>query len=264
MSTVLLTIAYDGTHYSGWQRQLGAVTVQERLEDALMTIFGERVVVEGSSRTDAGVHAFGQSAHIRLPREFSVAQLVPALNGNLPDDIAVRSARPAPDGFHARFCAMGKRYAYRCVTSRIRPAVGRGYYHWVKRPLDLAAMREGAKALVGKHDFASFATNPGYERKRGTVRTIRALRIARRTWGFDLVIEGDGFLYNMVRAIAGTLIDVGWGRLAPSDVGRILRSCDRREAGPTAPACGLYLLRVLYPDPLTAAVACADPEDALS
>ncbi len=264
MSTCLLKIAYDGTHYSGWQRQLGEATVQQRLEEALVTIFGTRVVVEGAGRTDAGVHAFGQCAHVVLPRPFPVAQLVPALNGNLPDDIAVRSARAAPDGFHARFCAIGKRYAYRCVTSRIRPAVGRGYYHWVKRPLDLDAMREGAKFLVGKHDFAAFATNPGYERKRGTVRTIQSLRIARRTWGFDLVVQGDGFLYNMVRAISGTMIDVGTGRLSPQNVGEILASCDRREAGPTAPACGLYLLRVLYPDPLTPAVACADPDESLS
>ena len=264
MSTCLLTIAYDGTHYSGWQRQLGESTVQECLEDAMATIFGQRVAVDGAGRTDAGVHAFGQCAHVVLPRPFPIAQLVPALNGNLPDDIAVRSARPAPDGFHARFCAIGKRYAYRCVTSRIRPAVGRGYYHWVKRQLDLEAMRQGGQALIGRHDFASFATNPGYERKRGTVRTIRKLHVARRTWGFDLVVEGDGFLYNMVRAIAGTLIDVGSGRLAPQQVGEILRARDRREGGPTAPACGLYLLRVLYPDPLTPAVACADPDESLS
>lgn len=264
MSTCLLTIAYDGTNYAGWQRQLGEDTVQGRLEQALATIFGSRVPIEGSGRTDAGVHAFGQAAHLVLPRPFAVQQLVPALNGNLPDDIAVRTARPAPDGFHARFCAIGKRYVYRCVTSPLRPAVGRGYYHWVKRPLDLSAMRRAGRLLLGRHDFASFATNPGYARKRGTVRTLRHLQIVQRSWGFDLAVQGDGFLYNMVRTIAGTLIDVGSGRLEAEHVGEILRSKDRREAGPTAPACGLYLLSVLYPDPLVQAAACAATGDPLS
>lgn len=264
MSTCLLTIAYDGSHYSGWQRQLGTMTVQESLEQAFATIFGQRVPVEGAGRTDAGVHAFAQCAHVVLPRPFAPKQLVLALNGNLPDDVAVRAVREAPDGFHARFCAIGKRYVYRVVTSRIRPAVGRGYYHWVKRELDLDAVRSGAAHLVGKHDFASFATNPGYERKHGTVRTIQHLHVVRRSWGFDLVVQGDGFLYNMVRAIAGTLIDVGSGRLSAARVGEILRAADRRVAGPTVPACGLYLLQVLYPEPLVPTAACTVDDDPLS
>jgi tRNA pseudouridine38-40 synthase len=264
VSTCLLTIAYDGTHYAGWQRQLGESTVQEALERALTTIFGTRVPVEGSGRTDAGVHAFGQAAHVVLPKPFLLPKLVPALNGNLPDDISVRSVRPAPEGFHARFCAIGKRYVYRCVTSKVRPAVGRGYYHWVRRPLDLQAMRRAGRLLIGRHDFASFATNPGYERKRGTVRTLRHVQIVQRSWGFDLAVQGDGFLYNMVRTIAGTLIDVGSGRRSVDQFGEILRRRDRREAGPTAPACGLYLLSVLYPDPLVKAAACTVPGDPLS
>lgn len=264
MSTCLLTIAYDGTRFSGWQRQLGTLTVQECLEQALQTIFGERVPVEGAGRTDAGVHAFGQCAHVVLPRPFPCEQLLLALNGNLPEDVAVRAVRQAPKGFHARFCAIGKRYVYRAVTSRIRPAVGRGYYHWVKRRLDLAAMRRAARLLVGRHDFASFATNPGYERKHGTVRTVQHLQLVQRSWGFDLAVQGDGFLYNMVRALAGTLIDVGTGRLSVEDVGEILHGRDRRLAGPTAPACGLYLLKVLYPEPLVPAAACAVDDDSLS
>ena len=264
MSTCLLTIAYDGTNFSGWQRQAGARTVQECLEDALATIFGTRVVVEGAGRTDAGVHAFGQAAHIVLPRPFPVGQLTPALNGNLPDDVAVRAAVAAPDQFHARFCALGKRYVYRVVASRIRPAVGRGYYHWVRRPLDLARMREAGRLLVGRHDFAAVATNPGYERKRGTVRTLQRLKLVARPWGFDLCVQGTGFLYNMVRAIAGTLIDCGSGRLSPADVGAILQSKDRRNAGPTAPACGLYLLGVLYAQPLDSTRACVPDEEPIS
>lgn len=262
MTTCLLTIAYDGTSYAGWQRQVGQTTVQQQLEHALAVIFGERVPVEGAGRTDAGVHALAQAAHIVLPRPFPVEQLVPALNANLPDDIAVRTARAAPDGFHARFCAIGKRYVYRCVVDRRRPVLGRGYFHWVRRPLDLARMRAAAAALVGRHDFAAFATNPGYVRKRGTVRTIQHLHLVERRWGFDLAVQGDGFLYNMVRAIAGTLIDVGTGRFSSADVDAILRSCDRQRAGPTAPACGLYLLRVLYPEVLAAAPStCAGADD---
>ncbi len=262
MSTCLLTIAYDGTAYSGWQRQVGVATVQQQLEAALTTIFGDRVVVEGAGRTDAGVHAMGQAAHVVLPRPFPLAALLPALNANLPDDVTVRSVRPAPDGFHARFCAIGKRYVYRCVTGRLRPAIGRRYFHWVRRPLDLVPMRQAGQLLVGRHDFASFATNPGYVRKHGTVRTVQHLRLVERPWGFDLAVQGDGFLYNMVRTMAGTLIDVGTGRLSPADVLAIRESRDRRTAGPTAPACGLYLLCVLYPTELAAAPsACVGSDD---
>ena len=176
-------------------------------------------------------------------------------------DIAVRAARFVPDSFHARFHAIGKRYVYRCVTSRLRPAVGRGYYHWVKRTLDTAAMSVAGQHLVGRHDFAAFATNPGYQRKRGTVRTIQHLHVSRRSWGFDLTVQGNGFLYNMVRTIAGTLLDVGAGKLPPDGVRDILLSRDRRRAGATAPAYGLYLLRVLYPQNLDGAVPVVEDED---
>ena len=251
-----MTIAYDGTRYSGWQRQAEQDTVQQRLEKALSTIFGGHVGVIGAGRTDAGVHALAQAAHAVLPKEFPYDRLHLAINGNLPDDIAVRSVRAAPEGFHARFCAVGKRYVYRCVTSRVRPAIARGYYNWVRRPVDLAAMRRAGRYLVGRHDFAAFANNPGYERKHGSVRTIRHLHLWRRPWGFDLTVQGDGFLYNMVRAIAGTLVDVGLGRLSERQVHDILVSCDLSRAGATAPACGLYLVRVLYPDELRPAPAC--------
>ena len=261
MPKCLLTIAYDGTRYGGWQRQANRIAVQEVLEQALRTIFGQRIVVEGAGRTDAGVHAFGQAAHVDLPRPFPPQQLIMALNGNMPDDIAVRAVREVPDGFHARFHAIGKRYVYRCVTSRLRPAVGRGYYHWVKRTLDVAAMSAGGQHLVGCHDFAAFATNPGYQRKRGTVRTIQHLHVSRRSWGFDLTVQGNGFLYNMVRTIAGTLLDVGAGKMPPDAVLEVLQSRDRRRAGATAPAYGLYLLRVLYPSDLNAAVPAVEDDD---
>lgn len=247
MQTQLLTIAYNGTSYAGWQRQDGFDTVQERIEFAALTVFGEPVAVHGAGRTDAGVHALRQTAHLRLPRPFDPSALVRALNGNLPMDIAIRDARVMPADFHARFSAIGKRYAYRFIVAPVRPVLAPGFYLWVRTPLDLAAMRAGARHLLGEHDFASFATNPGYVRKGGTVRRIDSVHLVRRPHGVDLVVQGNGFLYNMVRAIAGTLRDVGLGRRPPDEIRSILAARDRQTAGMTADAAGLCLVRVLYP-----------------
>lgn len=247
MQTYLLTLSYHGRAYAGWQRQAAFPTVQEKLEDACARIFGEPIVVHGSGRTDAGVHALGQTAHLRVPRAFPPAELLRALNGNLPMDIAVRGVRPVPARFHARFSAAGKRYLYRFWNTRIRPVHGADLHWWVRGPLDLAAMRAAGQHLLGEQDFAALATNPGYERKFGTVRTIQRLHLIRRPHGLDLLVQGDGFLYNMVRAIAGTLQEIGLGKYPPSRMREILDSRDRSQAGMTAPACGLYLLRVLYP-----------------
>ncbi|MBK8101156.1 MAG: tRNA pseudouridine(38-40) synthase TruA [Planctomycetes bacterium] len=246
MPTYLLTIAYDGLPYAGWQRQAGQDTVQERVERAAVQISGGPIHVEGAGRTDAGVHALAMAAHVVLPRVWEPGSLRLAMNANLPPDIAVQAVQPAPDGFHARFHAKGKRYVYRVVASPVRPAIARGYYHWVRRAVDLPAMRAAAALLRGRHDFASFATNPGYVRRHGTVRTLQRIHLVQRRHGFDLCVQGDGFLYNMVRTIAGTLLDVGLGRRSPAWVGDVLAAADRRRAGATAPAGGLYLLSVLY------------------
>jgi tRNA pseudouridine38-40 synthase len=246
LHTYRLTLGYDGSAYAGWQRQEGFTTVQQCLEEAFARILGESIPVHGAGRTDAGVHALRQSAHVRLPVAHPCDRLLAALNGNLPRDVRVLDVAPAPAAFHARFSAIGKRYLYRYVVAPVRPPFGMAYATWVRRPLDLAAMRSAAAALVGEHDFASFASNPGYERKRGTVRTVSHLHLLRRPHGVDLVIQGNGFLYNMVRAIAGTLRQVGAGRLAPAEVGEILQARDRRRAPATAEANGLFLVRVLY------------------
>lgn len=247
MQSFLLTLAYDGASFAGWQRQDGFDTVQQRLEEAFEVLAGEPVTVHGAGRTDAGVHALGQCAHVRLPAEKAHLDLVPALNGNLPRDIAVHSAVRVPASFHARFSARAKRYLYRFVDARVRPVIARGHYHWLRRPVDIGAMREAARHLIGRHDFASFANNPGYPLRRGTVRTVHHLHLMRRPFGLDLVIQGDGFLYNMVRAIAGTLRDVGWGKCSPAAVSEILQARDRSRAGVTLEPGGLYLARVLYP-----------------
>jgi len=247
MQSYLLTLAYDGVRYAGWQRQDGFDTVQQRLEEAFEILMGEPITVHGAGRTDAGVHALGQCAHVRLPDERAHLDLVPALNGNLPRDIAVHTVVKVPASFHARFSASGKRYLYRFVDARVRPVIARGHYHWLRRPVDIHGMRSAARHLIGCHDFASFASNPGYQRQRGTVRTIHHLHMMRRPFGLDLVIQGDGFLYNMVRAIAGTLRDVGWGKYPPDRVLEILTARDRARAGPTLEPGGLYLASVLYP-----------------
>ena len=246
MQTVLLTISYNGREYAGWQRQDGFPTIQECLEDAFVRIIGEHIVVHGAGRTDAGVHALRQTAHVRIPASFDCAGLGRALNGNLPRDIAVVGCRSVPAGFHARFSARGKRYAYRFLNQPVRPVHGIDLCHWIRHPMAIQPMREAVAYLVGEHDFAAFASNPGYERKRGTVRRVTQARIIRRPHGMDLVVQGKGFLYNMMRAIAGTVQQVGTGRLAPERMRDILLSRDRSQAGSTAPACGLYLLRVLY------------------
>jgi len=250
VQTVLLTLRYHGAAFAGWQRQDGFDTVQARVEAALSTLFGEHLDVHGAGRTDAGVHALGQCAHARLPAgaaRWEPTRLRAALNGNLPAAVAVVGVREVPHSFHARFSAAGKRYLYRMVVGRVRPVHGRDLVHWVRRPLKLDAMRRAARHIVGRKDFAAFANNPGYERTRGTVRTVRHLHLLQRPWGLDLVIQGDGFLYNQVRNIAGTLIDVGTGRTTADGVAEILAAADRRRAGPTAPAQGLYMARVLYP-----------------
>ncbi len=251
--TYLLTIAYEGTRFHGWQQQEGFRTVQQELVRAFAAIDCPGLHVEGAGRTDAGVHAVGQCAHVVMPRAFAPERLLLALNTNLPDDVAVQAVRAAPDGFHARFHARGKRYVYRCLTAAVRPAIGRGLYHWVRRPVDLAAMRAAAACLAGRHDFASFATNPGYPRRRGTVRTLQHVHLVPHGGGFDLAVQGGGFLYNMVRNVMGSLLEVGYGNHPPGWIADVLAARDRRRAGPTAPPQGLYLVRVLYAPDLSPA-----------
>jgi len=250
MRNLRALIAYDGTEFFGWQRQDGFDSVQQRIEEAVSGLVGDHVVVHGAGRTDTGVHALGQVAHFHVDSALADDRLRHALNHYLPPAIVIRRLETCSDAFHARFSARGKRYLYRVATARFRPPFGRAYAHWVREPLDFAAMREGARALLGRHDFSAFASS-GSPRS-SNVRTVARIRWLARREGFAFVIEGDGFLYNMVRAVAGTLIDVGRARLEPAAVGRILASGDRREAGPTAPAAGLFLLRVRYDEPLFA------------
>jgi tRNA pseudouridine38-40 synthase len=256
MRTIRLVVEYDGTRYHGWQSQRGGGTVQQAVEAALGRLTGEDARVLGAGRTDAGVHALGQVAAFRTRSALPTETISRALNALLPGDIRVREAGEAPVGFHPRFDSRGKSYFYLIAPGAVRPPVFVARYVWCLRArLDLAAMDEALRAIRGTHDFAAFMA-AGSEVK-GTVRTLREASVSGAEgiafMGASLAgplvrvrFEGDGFLRHMVRNIVGTLVLVGTGRLAPGAMGEVLRSRDRREAGPTAPAPGLFLEAVRY------------------
>jgi len=243
-----LTLEYDGTDFEGWQAQPdGHRTVQSTLEAALGTLAGDPVAVVGAGRTDAGVHAEGQVASLSWGAGLDGPTLVRAANAHLPRDLAVRAAVAAPAGFHARRDATGKVYRYAIWNGAVRSPLRRRRFHFESRPLDLAAMAAAAGLLVGTHDFASFQA--AGSAVTGTVRTLRRLEVGGRA-GDEVHVEaeGDGFLRHMVRNLVGTLLEVGRGRRPPESLAKLLEARDRREAGPTAPARGLTLVRVLYED----------------
>ncbi|MGC8989608.1 MAG: tRNA pseudouridine(38-40) synthase TruA [Verrucomicrobiia bacterium] len=249
MLRLRLTIAYDGSAYAGWQVQKTGTGVQEKVESALAKLFPSRPRLHSSSRTDAGVHALGLVAHFDVPKSemrMPVKKLVLAVNAWLPDDIRVLSAHRCWSNFHARFSAAGKQYRYYIWNHpAMNPLLRHTAWH-VPRPLDIAAMRAAAKQFVGRHDFRAMSSNPGYNR-RSTVRRVRRCEVQKRGRLLTVIVEADGFLHKMCRGIVGTLVQIGLGRFAPSDVSRILAGRDRRLAGMTAPAHGLVLWRVTYP-----------------
>ncbi len=247
MRNVRILVAYDGSRFYGWQRQEGFPSIQQALEDALEALLGEHVVVHGSGRTDTGVHALGQTANFHADTRLDDRRLLLALNAHLPEGVAIRRLETCRADFHAQKAAHGKRYLYLVWMGPVRPPFARFLSHWTPEELDVTRMRRGAAFFVGEHDFTSFASR-GSPRK-SNVRRISAVHLRERRERLSIVVQGDGFLYNMVRAMVGTLIEVGRGKLAPDAIAEILRSRDRRLAGPTAPATGLYLLRVLYREP---------------
>lgn len=243
-----LTIAYDGTAYQGWQVQKIGTGVQEKIEEALGKLFPGKPRLHSSSRTDTGVHALGLVAHFDVPKaqfRMSPSKLVLALNAWLPEDIRVMAASRARPGFHARFNARGKQYRFFVWNHPAANPLLRSRAWHVPRKLDIAAMRAATQEFVGRHDFQSFAANPGYSRE-STVRTLTRCSLQRRGGLVTFIIEGDGFLYRMCRGIVGTLIQIGLGKFPPNSVREILSRKDRRVAGMTAPAHGLVLWKVFY------------------
>ncbi len=243
-----LVLAFDGTRYQGWQTQKSGQGVQELVEIALRRLFPGAGPLHGSSRTDTGVHALGLVAHVDIPRDqwrIPPCKLVLALNAHLPEDIRVFKASRARGDFHARFDAKGKEYRYRIWNGpAMNPLLAHTAWH-IPRQLDLDAMKTAAAHLVGRHDFASFTSNPGYARP-NTVRTLFRCEIHGRGPEITVRIEGDGFLYKMCRGIAGTLVQVGLQRISPDAIHAILARKDRRIGGMTAPPHGLTLCRVFY------------------
>ena len=241
---VLLTLSYDGTAYAGWQRQQNALAVQQVVEDALFSLTGERIAVTGASRTDAGVHALGQRAHFDTASRIPADRFPYALNTCLPKDIRVLSGREVSGSFHARFDARGKQYIYRIHNAPHASALYRHLTAHVPVALNAPAMRRALPALLGTHDFAAFQASGGTART--TVRTLTMAELTHQGDELTLTVQGNAFLYNMVRMIAGTLIEIGKGKLGEDAFLRALMTGDRLALGPTAPACGLVLTRVDY------------------
>ncbi len=241
---IALLVEYDGTPFCGWQSQENARSVQDTLQKAIFELTGETVKLYGCSRTDAGVHASGHVSNFRSSSKIPVDKFSIALNAHLPAEVSVRKAATVPDDFHARFCAVGKQYRYTIWNAPARPALYRNRAYHAPRPLRIDLMEEAAADLVGTKDFSAFMAS-GSEAK-STVRTLHRAVILSAPPLVHLVFTGDGFLYNMVRILAGTLYYIGIGKLEPDSIVSILESKDRTKAGKTLPACGLMLEKVFY------------------
>lgn len=239
-----VTLEYDGAAFAGWQLQSNAHTAQAALERALRRGFGERRRVSGASRTDAGVHARGQVAVFDLAHSISAQKLVPALNSRLPRSLRVLTARPVPAGWEPRKASVKKTYTYLIHTRGMTSPLWEGRAWQLFQPLDLAAMRRAAKQLVGRHDFSSFQAAGCVARH--PIRNLRVLSVSRQGTLLKMRFTADAFLYHMVRNLAGTLAEVGKGRMTPGEVKKILRARNRKLAGPTAPAHGLYLEKIVF------------------
>lgn len=245
MKNYKATIQYDGSRYQGWQSQKSTEnTIQGKLETVLAVMTGYPVDVIGSGRTDAGVHAHGQTANFHLHEAWEEEAVRDYLNRYLPADIAVTELKEVDDRFHSRFHARSKTYLYRIHTGKIPDVFARKYVYHYSTPLDVERMRLAASYLIGTHDFLSFCSNK--RGKKSTVRTIGEIAMEETGQELRIYYTGDGFLQNMVRILTGTLIEVGDGRREPEETERILKAKDRKLAGYTAPACGLTLLSVEY------------------
>lgn len=238
---VRLIVAYDGTNYHGWQLQENGITIEAELNRCLSELLGEPIQVIGASRTDSGVHALGNVAVFDTGNRMPAEKISYALNQRLPEDIRIQKSEEVPPDWHPRRCASRKTYEYRIYRAEFSMPVKRLYSYFVYRPLDVERMREAAACLEGEHDFKSFCQTGA--QTESTVRTIYALQVEEQ--GPDLIIRvcGNGFLYHMVRIIAGTLLEVGQGKKEPESMEGILEALDRGAAGPTAPAHGLTLMK---------------------
>lgn len=239
-----LKIEYDGTGYMGWQRLENKDTIQGKIEQVLSKLYDHKIEIHGAGRTDAGVHAVGQIANFKAKPCKSTKEIQNYLNRYLPESIAVTEVSEADERFHSRLNAKEKIYRYRILNSPIYNVFNRRYVHKVSMPLDLNKMKEGAGYFVGQHDFKAFCSNK--KLKKSSVREIYAVDIEKVGDEISITYRGNGFLYNMVRIMTGTLIDVGLGKTEPWEIPNIIASKNREKAGETAPAKGLTLMEVIY------------------
>ena len=246
MKNFKLTISYDGSRYSGWERQPGRDTIQGKLETVLSRMVNAEVNVIGAGRTDAGVHARAMVANCYLETELQPDEIRDYMNRYLPEDIAVLSCEVAPERFHSRLSAVRKTYCYQLEMGPKKDVFQRNYYYGLGERLDVSAMKAAAGLLTGTHDFKSFCGNK--KMKKSTVRTIEKIEFEQSGSRLHIYFTGNGFLQQMVRILTGTLIEVGQGKCAPDKITRILDAQDRQAAGPTAPAQGLFLVNVGYED----------------
>jgi tRNA pseudouridine38-40 synthase len=244
---IKFVIAYNGAAYHGWQRQTDDLpTIQKCIEDVATRVMGHRVIVHGAGRTDAGVHAHGQTANFHTPNmAIPLEGMRRAISSRLPGDIAIRSVSCVPDDFHASRSAVGKTYRYRIYVAPDRPVMLDGQvWRYQHHPMDVERMQAAGRLLIGRHDFRGLATSA--EQRENTVRTIFRCDVSDQSPEIHVAVQGDGFLYNMVRNIVGTLVEIGRGRWQPDRINTILTTRDRRNAGPTAPPDGLTLACVHY------------------
>lgn len=243
-----LTIAYDGTHYSGWQVQTNAISIQSLVQKSLETALRSPIALTGSGRTDSGVHALCQVAHFSFPAPIDPFRLRASLNGLLPEDIRILEIEEAPEDFHARYSAVGKTYHYYIQIDGPLNPFRRLYSYKVFHPVDLALLKEAARLFIGTHDFSSFAHEADKgSASRDPVRTLTRLDVIEEAHGFRLEFEGNGFLHKMVRNITGTLLDISYGKISLDEIPAIFAAKDRSKAGRTAPPHGLFLAKVHFP-----------------
>ncbi|MEA4965674.1 MAG: tRNA pseudouridine(38-40) synthase TruA [Oscillospiraceae bacterium] len=245
MTNYKITLAYDGSRYSGWQKQGNTQnTIQGKLEKVLSAMFGCPIEAQGSGRTDAGVHAAAQVASFHADTGATPEAVCRYLRAYLPQDIGVLSVETADERFHARLSATGKTYRYRVWNTEVPNVFERKYLYVLPERLDAAAMEACLPYFLGEHDFRAFCSNP--ELKKSSVRTITEMKLERLGPELRLTVSGSGFLYNMVRLMMGTMLEVGRGKRKPGEIPAILESGDRRLSGPMAPACGLCMMEVRY------------------
>ncbi|GKX28422.1 tRNA pseudouridine synthase A [Vallitalea longa] len=244
MCNIMLVVAYDGTEYCGWQIQKNATTIEQKIIEACQKLFSREIKLVGASRTDTGVHALGQIVLLKVDTTIPIHKIPYAINAYLPDDIVVRDAKIVTNNFHPRYNAKNKTYEYKIYNCNFPLPQYNRYAYFYHKTLDVDKMNEAAKGFIGKHDFKAFCSTGSSAKT--TIREIYSCDVDIEDEMITIAINGNGFLYNMVRIIVGTLIEVGRGKMQPEDISDIIESLDRKRAGVTAPAKGLTLVKINY------------------